>query len=86
MLLLHAAETDVQRAVAVLLRLTGSKRGVWPDDAEWLGSWSATGGGAASIARCRHDYVEMLEDSGSRQLDSTLFLQWLRRVASTKSK
>lgn len=86
MLLLHAAETDVQRAVAVLLRLTGSKRGVWPDDAEWSGSWSATGGGAASIARHRHDYVDVPKDSGSRRLDSTLLLQWLRRNSGVKSK
>lgn len=86
MLLLRAAEADVQRAVALLLRLAGSNRGVWPDDTGWSTSWLATGGGAASIARHRHDYVEMPEEPGSRRLDSTLLLQWLERNSIKKPK
>ncbi len=82
MLLLEAAEPDMQQAVACLLRIAADRRGVWPDDATWETARAAIRLGAVPIMRRRHDYLETTRDpadqTAPRRLDAALLIRWMR--------
>ena len=54
----------------------------WCDDTAWTDAWTGSGGGAAPIAKHRHDYVVPSDVAVPRRLDQDVLLRWMTRFTS----
>jgi hypothetical protein len=89
MLLLEAAERDLELAVGRLLDIAARGRGVWPEAATWTAAWTGCSEGMVRIARHRHEYLAAFVDEGGervpRRLDGEFLFRWITSFLATEA-